>query len=509
MSSINKNDNNDLDIAQAHKLFSTLEADPKLQAKWHALLGIKSPETEHPAPSDTRSAEDTAPPPGKGKKLDDVSEEKKMVTEKTAEAEQSSDFLSVMHDYALIRRVKQPSNFFVPNAIGMMTVLNMMDKILIRKFRARRAAMMMFPPLHVMYYSILWSLQTARCLDYAGYLENTLDSIFLSRFLDLYPPETMPIAGPLLPFFKAVTTFRHENGLYRRISPSFPISSLRSLDHDAVRSQTSSVFFPNVPVITDVVGRMISSAQAATDPRKFKGWPAPFPFEYEDAADPTQGYKNDVNLGGHKFSKDPSTWNAAEQAALITPGLAHKWNINPDVADNSSLYLDDLKNPNATTATYPVVDLQTWMRMTKLTWFANLLPAMAEHANLTIGHGTLADCSLDGPSAGAYVYKYKDSDEAPKFPRFPFDPLSLQEMSGSVFTTISTPSAVDERLGAMTQVHGNLASNHPLHDQLPNPHGRSGNVWDIRPIYGPSVEVSTLSTIQIALEKFLDPKIRM
>jgi hypothetical protein len=415
----------------------------------------------------------------------------------------------MLHDFSLVRRVSQEKNFWVPSALEMMHTLHLMDKIVIRKFKARREALLMCPPVHVQYFAIIWSLQTARCLLYAGYLDSDADQSFLRNFFERYPPQNIPIPGPLLPFFKAVTTFRHENGTYKRISPGFPQNSLTQSGTTGngkhITENASNSLFPNVPFLVDITDAYTGKIVLDTA-KSFVPWNEGFPFELDDATDATKHFKADKTLGGCKFTKDVSTYGHNAFAVFSTPGIKEKILMNDNVANNVFNYVSDLRNPNASTSEYEVEGLQDWLRMESMSWFAELLGPMSEYADLFQGSGTLNDCSLDGPSSGAYVYRHEHSDRLVK-PRCPADKKSNFELAGNLWTTISTPQPIDERLSALTQVHSRLNEGHWF--EILNPgtsSGRKGNVWKLGPIYGPSDKITASYSLETSINKLLNEK---
>ncbi|BDB07476.1 coat protein [Tulasnella partitivirus 1] len=499
--------------AQITSLFQTMENDPKMAAQFRALLAIKDENSESPSPKDTRKTEDSVPAPGKNASS---STNKDLDATQRQETTGASDFLSTMHDYTLIRRVKQKENYFVPSAARMMNTLYNMDRIIIKKFKARRAATTMLPIINIEYFALLWSIQTARCLQFAGYLEDVEDQTFLSTFLERYPPETLPIPGPLLPFFKAVTTFRPENPLHKRVSPGFPANALRpaATNGNQVSQNTSNLLFPNVPMIVDTVDRYLKhlygndyTEEPTADKIKSLKHAGLNYFPFSKAALTDNEYSTDINIGGFNFVKDYNVWTDVPITAMQTPGLNAPVPCNLDVLKSAASSVEDLANPNASTREYYTTGLQTWLRMTKMNWFAQLLVPMSEYSALWIGSGTLADCSVDGPSAGAHVFRYSDSESAPARTYFPFGSSAAYDLIGHVYTSVASPQIVDERLGAFTQVHVKMASNHWYQPSAAS--RRNGNVWDIRPIYGPSVEVTSASTVSVALEKFINPRVAM
>jgi hypothetical protein len=494
----------DPETANVSKMIDQIAQDPTLQKKWRAMLALSDSDPVAPKPQDQRGHEDTAPPPFKGKK---DSDSQNLSGTPAPKLTSGGDLLSMLHDFSLVRRVPQERNYWVPNAQAMMQTLNLMDKTVIRKFKARREALLMCPPVHVEYYAILWSLQTARCLLFAGYLESDKDQSFLRNFFDRYPPQNLPIAGPLLPFFKAVTTFRHENGTYKRISPGFPADSLSQTtpaDGAHIRNNQANLFFPNVPFIVDLIGRMMKNVKLNTS-KDFIPWTEEFPFEIDDATDNTKYFKDAKIIGGKKFEKNVDNWHAMQFAAMGTPGIKHKIPMNDAIANNVFNYISDLQNPNAKDTEYQVDGLQDWLRMEDMSWFTEILGPMAEHAELFQGSGTLNDCQVDGPSSGAYVYRYENSVRSDR-PRFPFDKKATFELSGNLFTTISSSQPIDERLSALTQINCRLDKDHWFEKVAPKSHGRNGNVWKLGPVYGPSDRITSSLTMENSVSKLLNEK---
>lgn len=501
----------DLSPAQIQQLANALE-DPKLSAQFRALLGLKSTETEEPSPSVALSPSttasttvNTASGSNAGKKARPEKDLSEQDAQPRQDVESASDILSLVRDISLPRRVTFVHNTFVPNTSGLFFTLSLMDKMLAKTFKARRAHQLMNPYAHNLYFAILVSIQVARCMKYANILDKEEDLSFLETFLDNFPVEKLAIPGPLLPYFKALTTFKPQNEQYTRVSPAFPLNSIDChTAGDQVRENRSGPIFPNVPIAVSLYNSFKTAVAAGADSTWHSAhWP--FTLDATNTDDP-QHYAAALTIGGFSFAADRN-WDTIPAHNLNSPSSRVRPVLPRDYYTNLRDNIDDWHSITAPTATTVISTLRAYMCMTRLTWFKSFLAPMSIYSSMWIGSGSLADCSIDGPASGAYICRYQDSapGNAPTQPDKAFDTDSHFNLSTRMYTTQGTPEPTTERIAAYTQIHARLANDHPMNQHLTAVYYRAGNLWDARPLYGPSSQDYTYETLEESLRRFVQP----
>lgn len=499
----------DLSPAQIQQLATALE-DPTVSKQFRALLGLKSQETEEPAshvpinPSTTATtAVNTASGSNAGQKARPEKDLNEQDAQPRKEVEAASDILALVRDISLPRRVTFVHNTFVPNTTGLFYTLSLMDKMLAKTFKARRSHQMMNPYAHTLYFAILVAVQTARCMKYANVLDSEEDLSFLEIFLDNFPPEKLAIPGPLLPYFKALTTFKHQNEQYSRVTPAFPAESIDcSAPQYHVRECYAGPIFPNVPVSVALYN-MFKTAVTAADSSAFHDAHWPFTLDTTNTDTP-QHYTADVVVAGYSFAADRA-WNILPAHNLNSPSSRFRPILPRDFFTNLKDNIDDWHSAPITTPTTQISSLRAYLSMNRMTWFKSFLAPMSIYSSMWIGSGSLADCSVDGPAPGAYINRYQQNPTAPTTPDKAFDSNAHFTLSTRMYTTHGTPEPINERIAAYSQIHSRLSTDHPMNNYLAAHRYRAGNVWDARPLYGPGSQDYTYETLEESLRRFVQP----
>ncbi|AZT88607.1 capsid protein [Grosmannia clavigera partitivirus 1] len=418
-----------------------------------------------------------------------------------APPENAGDFLSIVHDLALPRRIKFEKNYYVPNFSAMFLTLHHMDKLVIRKFKARRAAQLLCPPMHSVYFTLLIYIQIARCMTFVASNLAPHDRQFVETLLNQYPVESFAIPGPLLPFYKALTTFVSQNERTRRVSPRFPTGLMSvTRNHDPVASMATGSIFPYFPIVANLARRFQETFNAGAVPT-VATFTKPWPFTYAQGS--TTTYAQALNIGGHSFSADPSKWTTSEANNLACPASRYSLCVNTDIINMmSGGTVEDYVLPVFAENIVAAQLKNILAPRNDFGWIESFLAPMAEYANLWTGSGSLADCSPDGPAAGLYITKYTTVREIPR-PVCPYDHDSQFSLNCQLRTTQGAPEPLNERLAALTQVHARLPDNHSQNGDLTAAIYRDGNVWDLRPIYGPSNEVTVHGTLSVSVARWI------
>jgi len=508
----------EVSATQLQMLFDKFEQDPKLAAQVRATFGIKSDDTENPSPKVTSApttqqvVTSSAPQDlNSGKVTQEDTTPQDVNAHKAIRPTAAADMLSLVKDFTLPRRIKFVENGYTPDASALFNVLHEMDKVIVKNFQARRNCLSLNPFINKVYFSFLFSLQVARCMHYDHRLDNDADETALTNFLASFPPEKLAIPGPLLPFFKSITTYKVQNALHRRVCPVFPEYQITGT-YNPVAGNYCAQAFPTFPLVIAVIAKIYSQlgpfdkSKSIDTNLGFKDKTNPrsaFPFEYKDKDDHSKGYKS-LKLAGHEYKDAPDTWNSNERQNIANPALRYWPALNPDLLDNIKTYGCDVVLPNVDDDL--VSDsLAKFLCIEKRKWFKTLLEPMSEYSTLWTGSGSLADCSPDGPAVGAYVYNYSKSETAPVAPSAAFDPKAHFDLNGTVWTAQGTPEPVTERMAVISQIHTRPANDHPGKATYTSAHRRFGTVWNNQSVYGPSNEDSTYDSFSESVTRFINP----
>lgn len=512
-----------MSASQIQALADQLGSDPKLQAEVNAFFGIKSLDTENPVPETITAPQvQTTVQTTRPADLNAGTLKPETTTKTNADAikavrpDTASDMLMLVKDHILPRRIKFSDNAYTPNASGLFAILHEMDTAIVRNFQARRTCLSLNPVVNQIYFAFLFSLQTARCMSYDQRLDED-DDVTLKSFLDSFPAEHLAIPGPLLPFYKAITTYKVQNAIHKRVCPVFPENTISKDDTAATSTITHNycaMAFPNVPLTISVLSELYGKFETYDQSKSidenlgFKDKVNPrsaFPFTYADKDDHSKGY-TPKDIAGHKFTANTNAapWSQNIAQSIANPALRYWPALTPDLLMNIKNYGCDVSFPSVP-ADSSEFNLKYWLCISKKKWFRPLIGQMADYSQLWTGSGTLADCAIDGPATGSYVYNYIASEDAPATPKAAFDPKSHFDLNGQTFTTQGSPEPITELLSVLTHIHCRPPPDHPARTAYSAAHRRFGTVWTNGPIYGPSNVNYTYDSLSETIKRFINP----
>lgn len=502
----------ELTAAQIGQIAATLDANPKAQAHLNALLGITPEDIDTPkpavitAPSVQSTIVTSAPADAnsKGKQTDNTARHEKSLTIQIKdEVTKSSDLLAIVKDLNIPRRVKYEISTFVPNTSALFATLHEMERFATKKFKVRRSVLTYSPAHNALWFTLLVNIQTARCMLYANQLKQPADVDTLNTFLSSFPPEKLAIPGPLLPFFQAITTYKVQNALYGRVTPSLPYQYFTSDDN--IEKGPSGYFFPYLPLVANMVDKFHNDLQTVDATKLTDKFTKYYPFEFKST---DSKYKNSIKFAGSTYDESSANWTDMQAANLCNPALRFRFPYQKDLVTNLKDTLEDYEMPVIADRAN-ISTLKQILCLTDTTWVRQFLTPMAAYAAIWKGSGTLADCAIDGPPVGAHIAKYMDSTTAPVKPEMPFDRRTYFNLACRLRTTQGTAEQIPETLAALTQIHATLADNHWFKSNITAADTRTGNVWALAPIYGPSNEDESLLTISEILPRFLSDKLNV
>ncbi|XP_044003450.1 IAA-leucine resistant 2-like [Aphidius gifuensis] len=366
--------------------------------------------------------------------------------------------------------IRRPAvSTFVPTAFNYYQAIHYMDDLILTSFFSEKTGFVWHPFLSRLYFGALFYIQTRRAALYANY-GSQVEKAKTRELLESFPPERLPIPGPLVPMLQCIAAAETEYPGYGTIIPYIPDRAGPLVGH-LIPTDTSMLALPNLPVIAGFLNTIIT---AEND--EIPDYTIPATFSNAE----------DHIINGYEFPN--LHWNDSMRNVLLQPGMAHTPETLPDI--------DALINANGADLKIPIINAQTDLRSTSsyfllddTEWLEALIPTMAAYCSFFKESGNLGNCSPSGPTAGLVCSKLTllTSDTAAAnlantltsaFPdRYPY---SL------VYQYRSTESIIPQPYMAMGQYAAINTSceYHGMADwariNLPND-GRTGPYWDIAP----------------------------
>lgn len=267
---------------------------------------------------------------------------------------------------------------YVPSAHMMYYIIHLMDEIIRRNTYFRRQQDDWFPFISRLYFGILFIIQTLRAQNATTRI-TPKQKTFLQQFLKDYPPEVLPIPGPLVTLFESLNACRPSNTLEAMITPAIPeelgpaTATNLIIDDDHHRHQ---LLLPNIPMIIGFINT-ITAANPAAIPN------------YANTA--TFDDNVDRNLNGHLFNAQE--WTQLERNALMTPGTLYTAETDATLNASFNTYGPRLNLPQII-ATSPTRTIHDFMCMRDSnSWFGNILPIMESYCSYFLGSSNLQECT--------------------------------------------------------------------------------------------------------------------
>nr|AVM41707.1 capsid protein [Heterobasidion partitivirus 20] len=419
------------------------------------------------------------------------------------------------------RDVNTTKSKYVPCFLKFFYVLNEMDTVLSDNYYARRALPNFYPTVTRLYYSVLIWYQVLRVMHH----NNSLDpegQAFLTTLENNFPPETLSIAAPLLPFFQSITTSTPENKRFRRHFPAHDLNALSDVTlenrmHD--NTVEADWLMPHIPALAylhhEIIKAFPGTITLGADDSHSAGnktvtyTPLPgydtvvdlqhhprsqyrrsyFPFECHRAQDNTPNATVDpLNLSRISFfganQDGPYQRLPAEDRRSMTKcGLAEPFVVNKDLTAQFKNNFARINVPEVG-ADYASETLAALFLMEEdMSWFSDIAGTLSAYATFFPGSGTLGDCSLEGPRVGQYVNRIQAPATLPVTPTYHGQTTIIHQFNSALSTTISEEEEITELLARYTQVNTRMYATHPWIGTLGSDIHRNGPFWDIRPIY--------------------------
>jgi len=240
------------------------------------------------------------------------------------------DMLMAVKNIKLIQNSLNQINKFVPSSHQMFRIIHYMNEVLFSNSEICSSFPMLNPLIVRLYYSIVFYLQILRCMHFSGILPWNMISLY-NGLMSQYPPDTIPIAGPLICYFQSLSTASPENENYGIVTPTLPTVGLGNASRAAalvpgfphnwalpqphlLRALLGNLYNTDVDTIIDTWNPLPDTAQIQGDPVQLMGFdftpetPAPdlwalalpgLSYELEQPADfivETINYGNSLNI---------------------------------------------------------------------------------------------------------------------------------------------------------------------------------------------------------------------
>nr|BDV50553.1 MAG: coat protein [Flammulina alphapartitivirus 2] len=454
--------------------------------------------------------------------------------------------LLAMHaGITLTRDANTQGSYFTPTMAKIMHTLNIMDYHISNNFQARRSMPHFFPTVSRLYISIIILIQILRVQRHNRSIQQS-DLAFVEDLLECYPPETLPIPGPLIPFFKSLCTSFPENSNLRRVSPAlpkkYPLLPTSATDPTLMAHSIASRFIDNnhIDFMIPFPPYIAILHHALIDTH-----PGTLTLGNDDSANtgnktvtstPDVAYPNIVDLLKHpkksirqEYFPFAITARAATAPNATTNPLTmatrtmfgstingpfsgfsttEKWNtqklglsepirINVDLIDQfkRNFAMLDIPSPDASETIETLAE--ALLMDQDMQWFGKVAAIMSIYSKFFAESGSLADCSLEGPRIAQIVTVLEPPTTLPSVPTYFADPKSQYGYDLRLKSSISKTEPIIEMTSAYTCINSQMFATHPRFGTLGTT-SRTGLFWDTRPEYtNSSLDKGWLKTDQV------------
>lgn len=392
-----------------------------------------------------------------------------------------ADLYHAVVSYTLTYIPRQAASTFVPSSIMMMFVVSQMDELMcINRYWTTKMSLWC-PLMSRIYYGTLFFIQIFRCMIMAGIATPEI-KLIVRNFEEQYEYLNLPIAGPLVPFFRALCICETTYEEYGVVSPCV-LKDCGATDATShALPELTRLLLPNLTGLRRGYNRMLNVVGGNA-----QLW--------------------DHNLG----SADPAAatvaiaHNAAnEQArdARIMPGTLHSVAWAQRARNNFANYPRHIDIPNIE-ADAGDIDYSQFLGFDDgIEWFGEVAGMMRDHAKYFSNTTTMASIPVkNGPASlvittGKHVYPDRNAHRAAA--------IHETHYNASSVSVATIPSPVD-KLAALTQINYVPPANYgPQNDNCGSiGHTRFGEFWSRGPNRYTANEYNpTLAIPEILVNKY-------
>lgn len=370
----------------------------------------------------------------------------------------------------------EPSTYVPSSAMFFQTLHNMDDIMLTNRYWQNRSVAWT-PIMSRIYFGTLFIMQILRCMENARILTPSQREL-LQQFSEDFPFESLPIPGPLIPFFRSLATCMPYLSEYGIVTPSLPNRTGATLANGFTLNGDIRVFLPSLPAL-----RVAARRTRQTVNNVAQQWD----FNLISTADNAVA----APIG-------PEANCALLRDARITPGLTHP--VNTSARNRNLFALQPLM------ATYPVPAAagaqMTWAEFLGFNngtqWFQSIAPTFAFYCKHWKGSGNLASISPSNGQTGTLivlssaVYPTRDAHRQ--------HDISQINTAGTLTSAASSITPPADKLAALTQTNWVPAANYGPNDNAGQiGHTRHGPWWNVAPMRYTSAYFDPSPTMRIIL----------
>ncbi|KAK9058303.1 hypothetical protein SSX86_023144 [Deinandra increscens subsp. villosa] len=359
---------------------------------------------------------------------------------------------------------------YTPCALMMDYILHQINSNLVDNFYFNRITPDFHPYILRLYYGIIFWIQCLRAGSSVSALR-PYDPQFLSRFLNAFPPESLPVVGPLVPLFKTLCSSQPEFSTYGKVYPILPTAPGPEQRSSFSRDAVDWHILPNVPGIIALLEHLNSVINAEKPMYPKIGTHIPV------AANTDQ----DTVFGHHTFdASDKRT--ARDSWSLVSSGLQYPCEAHAKLNEAFSKRYEGFDFP-VTYANDNLASIDSFLSMDRsLAWFSQVKSVAASSAAFFQGSETLADCEpYGGVVSNQIVVQLQAPGSMVTVPTCSADKNALFPFAFRLCSTARRLPPLSEAMAAMAQTNVEMFGTHPYLSRL-GAKTREGDFWDVRPV---------------------------
>nr|WAB00198.1 R3P [Fusarium pseudograminearum mycovirus] len=375
-------------------------------------------------------------------------------------------FIGIRVSYASKKRLSS----YWPSSKMMFFIVHLINSRLVDHFYFKRYCPDFHPYIFRLYCGILFYIQSLRASADVKSLPDDQHQ-FMIRFLQAYPPESLPVPGPLLTLFKSLCSSQPEIQTYGKVYPRVPPSPGPAKRSEFWKANPVAFMQPNVPGIFALLSHLnsIINADQPNYPKKGKHTPV--------TATSTQG-----QIFGHHSFAPLATRSTSDKWACNSAGLEYPCEADSKLNEGFAERYENFDFPT-TTDDDDLTHLQNFLGMNEtLSWFAQVKDVAASISLYCNGSGTLADCSPFSISSNQLIIQYLTPSKDVPPPERSADPKSNFPFSFRMSTTARQLPELSEMIAAQCQTNVRVFKTHPFAGTFGDENHRQGPFWSIRPI---------------------------
>jgi hypothetical protein len=435
----------------------------------------------------SEAGKDLAPPLKK-----DLSKQPSNETSSTPSTGADGTMYLAVRTLQILQIPRDEISTFVPSSHMMFTTIAMMDEIMHTNRYWQNRSLRWNPMASRLYYGILFYIQTIRCMVFAGIANSHLKQL-LRDFEEDFSYEDLPIAGPMMPFIKALNVSQPSSSEYGYVTPRLMPTTGATNDNSFTLDELVRTLLPNLTGLRRGFLRMRLI-----------------------------GVNNHAQFWDHNLSGQAQAdlavaiaHNAANEQsrdARIMPGTVQPIAWNERNRDQFQREPVALRVP----APAAINDQMTWREFLgfsgNLQWFSELSALMAHHAKHWKNSGNMSHASIQNGQSGLIVCRsnavYLNRNAHRDTAYETINHLSTLE------SAVSDPTPPVEKISALTQINWVPAPNFcPTNDNTGSVgYTRHGPWWHVAPNrwtsqpFTPSIALPTILSDKMHLDRpNLDP----